>query len=64
MKNVYIHEDKKYLISDEKPQDGDLVLTEKYGVWEYKEAPCPMPYWGNPNVCKKLIPIEENGKNQ
>lgn len=45
-------------------RDGDFVFvdcsqnTEGYkgkGVWKYSKAPCPMPYWGNPNVCKKII---------
>ena len=32
------HEGKNYQVSDEKPQNGDLVLTEKYGVWKKNQA--------------------------
>ena len=49
------HEDNQYIISNDKPQNGDLVITDNYGVWEFQQAPCPLPYWGNPNACKKLI---------
>lgn len=24
-------------------------------VWTYMKAPCPMPYWGNPDMCWKVI---------
>lgn len=46
---------KTYLLSDDEVKDGDLVFTEKYGIWAYKKAPCPIPYWGNKNNCKKII---------
>ncbi len=58
MENIYEYEGNKYLISDEIPQNGDLVLTEKYGVWEFWDnggGSAPMPYWANKNACKKLI---------
>jgi hypothetical protein len=48
-----------YRLSDDIPKDGDMVLTENYGIWEYKKAPCPIPYWGNPNNCKKMVHIED-----
>ena len=44
-----------YLLSDEIPKSGDIVLTDNYGVWKFKEIPCPFPYWGNKNTCKKII---------
>lgn len=50
-----------YTVSDEKPKSGDMVLTEKYGVWEFREGTAPMPYWCNPNACKKII--KKNGKD-
>jgi hypothetical protein len=53
-----IHEGTTYAVSDEEPEDGDIVLTDNYGIWEYRKAPCPMPYWGNPFTCKKLIRIK------
>jgi len=46
---------KMYLLSDDEVKDGDLVFIEKYGIWDYKKAPCPIPYWGNKNNCKKII---------
>lgn len=46
-----------YEISDEKPVNDDMVLTEKYGVWIFKEKPSMLPFWCNANACKKLIPI-------
>jgi len=49
------HEGNQYIISKDKPQNGDLVITDNYGVWTFQQAPCPLPYWGNPNACKKLI---------
>jgi len=45
-------------------KDGDWVFVDcrntptgydGFGVWKYAKAPCPMPYWGNPNVCKKIV---------
>lgn len=54
-----IHEEQKYIVSNEIPINGDLVLTEKYGVWEFKDetghGSVPLPYWANINACKKLI---------
>lgn len=59
------HEGKSYQVSDEKPRNGDLVLTDGYGVWTFRnDAPAgsnacyaPMPYWANANACKKLVLI-------
>ena len=45
----------RFTISEEPPNDGDKVLTYEYGIWDYHKAPVPMPYWGNPNACVKLI---------
>jgi len=54
---------KKYLIIDETPENGDLVLIEKYGVWISKDETgngfAPMPYWANKNTYKKLILIQK-----
>lgn len=45
-------------------KDGDWVFVDcsqnetgykGTGVWKYSKAPCPMPYWGNPNCCKKIV---------
>ena len=44
-----------YIISDEEIKEGDWILTKDYGIWQYKPAPCPLPYWGNKNECKKII---------
>lgn len=55
------HEGKQYKISDETPQNGDLVLTNGYGVWIFKDetgfGSAPMPYWANRKTCKKLTSI-------
>jgi len=60
---THIHEGKTYLISDERPENYDLVLTEKYGVWTFRDdtgfSTAPMPYWANRHACKKLILIED-----
>ena len=52
------HEGKTYLISDKTPQYGDLVLTDNYGVWEFRDetgfGSAPLPYWANKNTCKKM----------
>lgn len=56
-----IHEGKSYKVSDEEPKNGDLVLTENQGVWEFKDetgfGSAPIPYWANKHTCKKLILI-------
>lgn len=48
-----------YITSDEKPVDGDWVIPNnpEYGnrIWKYTPAPCPMPYWGCADNCKKII---------
>ena len=51
------YEGKLYEVSDKTPMNGDLVLTEKYGVWIYSCESAPMPYWCNAKLCKKLIEI-------
>jgi hypothetical protein len=54
------HEGKAYTTSDEEPKSGDLVLTDNYGVWEFRDetgfGSAPLPYWANNKTCKKLIP--------
>ena len=56
---TYIWENKEYIISDEKPENWDLVLTENYGVWIFNDitgsGSAPLPYWANKNTGKKLI---------
>ena len=36
---------------------GDKVFVPDYpdSEWTYMEPPCPLPYWGNPNACFKII---------
>lgn len=60
------HEGKSYQISKDEPKFGDLVLTDNYGVWEFrnyndgfnsKSNVCfaPLPYWANKRTCKKMV---------
>ena len=60
---IFLHEGKKYLVSEQVPQNGDLVLTEKYDVWEFRDetgfGSAPMPYWANKKACKKLILVNQ-----
>ena len=49
------HEGVLYFISNEPPLNDDLVLTENYGVWIYKDHPSMLPFWCNNKTCKKLI---------
>lgn len=53
------YNDKKYKVSQETPKNGDLVLTNGYGVWVFKDetgfGSAPLPYWANKKTCKKLI---------
>ena len=53
------YKDYYYVINDDEPQNGDMVMTEKYGVWEFRDetgyGSAPMPYWANRNACKKII---------
>lgn len=51
------HKGIRYKVVDDEPKDDDLVITEHYGVWEFKETPHMLPYWCNRYTCKKLIPI-------
>ena len=47
-----------YFTSNEEAKDGDLVIPDypyNNSVWKFKEAPCPLPYWGNKKTCKKII---------
>ena len=59
------HEGKNYTVSTEQPANYDLVLTDNYGIWTFRnDAPhsvrdkvcyAPIPYWANRHTCKKLI---------
>ena len=48
-----------YIVSPDNINDGDLVITNnpEYHdrIWEFKMMSCPMPYWGNPKECKKIV---------
>lgn len=51
-----------YIVTDDEPKNGDMVLTDNYGVWEFRnEKPdnkipsAPMPYWANAKNCKKIV---------
>lgn len=50
------HNGKSYIITDDEPMNGDLVITDDYGVWEYKNenGSAPLPYWSNKDACMKL----------
>jgi len=47
-----------YTTTNDTPNAGDLVMTNEYGVWKFRQAPCPMPYWGNANACKKIVAVD------
>jgi len=53
------YKDNYYIVSDDLPQNGDMVMTENYGVWEFRdETGCgsaPLPYWANNKTCKKIV---------
>ena len=56
--STVVHEGTKYTVTDEDPKNFDLVITEKYGVWTFKDegnGSAPLPYWANKNTCKKLV---------
>lgn len=50
-----LHEGKLYKVVDDDPKNGDLVLTNNYGVWEFREKPDFIPYWCNAKTCKKMM---------
>ena len=54
-----IHNKLLYLVVDDTPTNGDLVLTDNHGVWTFKDetgtGSAPMPYWANKKTCKKMI---------
>jgi hypothetical protein len=53
------YKEKVYTVTDEQPKTNDKVLTDNYGVWTFHEGgTAPMPYWANPNACKKIIAID------
>ena len=55
------HNELIYLVVDDTPTNGDLVLTDNYGVWTFRDetgkGSAPIPYWANKNACKKIIPF-------
>lgn len=55
--NTITHEGVTYEISNEPPINDDMVLTNNYGIWRYKDHPSMLPFWCNDKTCKKLIPI-------
>jgi hypothetical protein len=52
---------KPFLVDpDTKPLDYEkvFVFSETVGhdrIWDFKTPPCPFPYWGNPDLCWKII---------
>jgi len=56
------HNDKTYEVSNKAPQNGDLVLTDGYGVWTFMDVTgtgsAPMPYWVKKKTCKKMIQVD------
>ena len=62
-----IYKGDEYLLTDETPKTGDLVLTDGYGVWVFHTGTAPIPFWCNPNSCKKILSIngeEVNADNK
>ena len=57
-----VYKGKRYQVVTDEPKNGDLVSTDKYGVWEFKDetgnGSAPMPYWANKKTCKKLTLIK------
>ena len=53
------YKDHYYVVSDDLPQNGDRVMTENYGVWEFRDetghGTAPLPYWANNKTCKKIV---------
>lgn len=64
---ILSHEGKDYIVTNEEPQNGDLVLTDLYGVWVFRnDAPpnskvcyAPMPYWANKKSCRKIVSVTQ-----
>jgi len=47
-----------YITSDEEPKNGDQVITDAFGAWEFKDegnGSAPLPSWANKKTCKKII---------
>jgi hypothetical protein len=54
--SVYFHCQHLYILSDEGKNNNGYVIPNNYPeVWEFRTKPCPLPYWGNPDTCKKII---------
>ena len=49
------YKEQYYLLSEETPVTGDIVLTDNYGVWKFKTPPCTIMFWGNLKTCKKIL---------
>lgn len=60
---IVMYEGAPYMVVDEEPKNGDLVTTEKYGVWTFNDetgtGSAPMPYWANKKTCKKIVPFHQ-----
>ena len=53
---MYLKND--FMVTDEEAKNGDMVVTDKYGVWEFKDegsGNAPIPYWANKYTCKKIL---------
>lgn len=45
-----------YITSNEEIKSGDKCYNSYDSrIWEYRDSPCPMPYWGNKDTLKKII---------
>jgi hypothetical protein len=50
-----------FILSDDEPVDGDNVIPNNLenpfnrSVYIFMHSPCPLPYWGTANTCKKVI---------
>jgi hypothetical protein len=52
-----------YILSDEMPVNGDMVMTENHGVWEFRDetgtGSAPLPYWANWKTCRKIVATDD-----
>lgn len=48
-----------YALSDDKIEENDWVIPNDlefaFRPWQFKQAPCPLPFWGCRDNCKKII---------
>lgn len=56
--DIVQYKDNNYTVTNEIPKNGDLVITDNYGVWIFMDetghGSAPLPYWANKNACMKL----------